>query len=160
MRERGRGRGERERNNPSSKPLDKHSKKGGSLIQNLFGVFRKLPTWKSSIPALATTTFDLTRRAGGLRQADSGSGRVVGGVACVSADAWRPSCGGRVCRHLHHAEAASPSISTARHDAYKVLPATRMRRMQAPHASLDCRTVRLWAGTRACKWVRTGRMQS
>ena len=80
--------------------------------------------------------------------------------ACASADAWKPSCGGRVCWHLHHTEAASSSISTARHDAYRVFPATRMRHMQAPHASAYCRTVRLWAGTRACKWVRAGRMQA
>jgi hypothetical protein len=36
------------------------------------------------------------------------------------------------------------------HAAYRVFPATRMRRMQAPHASADGRTVGLWAGTRAC----------
>jgi len=35
------------------------------------------------------------------------------------------------------------------HDASRVFPATRMRRMQAPHASAHGRTVGLWAGTRA-----------
>ncbi len=80
--------------------------------------------------------------------------------ACASADVWHPSCGGRVCRHLHHVEAASSSISTARHDVYRVFPATRMRRMQAPHANADGRTVRLCAGTRAFKWLRAGRMQA
>ena len=36
--------------------------------------------------------------------------------------------------------AASPSISTAGHDAYRVFPATRMRRMQAPQEKRrECR---------------------
>ena len=33
--------------------------------------------------------------------------------AFANADAWQPSCGDRVCWHLHHAEAASPSTFTA-----------------------------------------------
>ena len=33
--------------------------------------------------------------------------------AFANADAWQPSCGDRVCWHLHHAEATSPSTSTA-----------------------------------------------
>ncbi len=89
--------------------------------------------------------------SGSFPRASGSFPRASGSSPEASADEWRPSYGDRVCLHLDHTEAASPSTSTARHDDYSVSPATSMRRMQAPHASADGGTGRLWAGTRACK---------
>jgi hypothetical protein len=42
-------------------------------------------------------------------------------------------------------------LHLGQHDTYRVFPATRMRRMQAPH---------LWPGKHAYKWVHAGRVQA